>query len=115
MGDLSAHFSRAEFDCHDGQRAHPVPALVERLEALRALTGGHPLRIVSGYRDEAYNRAVGGVPHSRHITNEAADIPAGYCTVAQAQKAGFTGIGHCGPWVVHVDVRPGPVVTFLDC
>jgi zinc D-Ala-D-Ala carboxypeptidase len=114
MGDLSPHFSRAEFDCHDGQRAHPDPELVRRLELLRARKGT-PLRIVSGYRDPAYNRAVGGAPNSQHLWNRAADIPAGYATVADAQAAGFTGIGHCAGWVVHVDVRPGPTAIFADC
>lgn len=38
----------------------------------------------------------------------AADIPSGYATVAQAEQAGFTGIGNSGPWATHVDVRPRP-------
>lgn len=113
MGDLSAHFSRVEFDCHDGQRANPDPLLIQRLEVLRR--PGEPLRIVSGYRDEAYNRSIGGAHDSQHIHNRAADIPAGYATVAQAEAAGFTGIGYCHGWAVHVDVRPGPRVVFLDC
>jgi len=115
MGDLSAHFSRAEFDCHDGQVAYPDPELVARLEYLRHLLGDRPLRIVSGYRDPAYNRAIGGAADSQHIRNRAADIPSGLCTVAQALKVGFRGVGHCGGFVVHVDVRPGPAVTFSDC
>ena len=70
---------------------------------------------MSGYRSPAYNRRVGGAVHSRHLTNEAADLVAGYATVAEAERAGFTGVGHCGGWAVHVDVRPGPVVVFSDC
>ena len=115
MGDLSAHFSRREFDCRDGQLAHPDPELIGRLERLRNLCGGRPLRIVSGYRDQAYNRAVGGAPFSQHIYNRAADIPWGYAMVSEARAAGFRGIGYCGVWAVHVDVRPGPAVTFRDC
>lgn len=115
MGDLSQHFSRVEFDCHDGQQAHPDPELVQRLEQLRALCGGHPLRIVSGYRDATYNRKIGGAPDSQHIHNRAADIPAGYATLHQAQAVGFRGIGYCNGWAVHVDVRDGPPQTFLDC
>lgn len=106
MGDLSPHFSRREFDCKDGSHAAPVPELVAALERLRALVG-RPLRIVSGYRTVAYNKRVGGAPRSQHLYNRAADIPEGYATVDQAERAGFTGIGSRGRWAVHVDVRPG--------
>lgn len=113
MGDLSAHFSRWEFDCHDGQRAHPSPLLVEALERLRAIVG-KPCHIVSGYRDPAYNKSIGGAPDSRHMHNDAADLPTGYASVEQALEAGFTGVGHAGRWAVHVDTRPGHVVVFAD-
>lgn len=73
---------------------------------------GQPLRIVSGYRTEATNRAVGGAENSRHLLGQAADIPSGYATPDQARAAGATGIGISGKWVTHVDVRPGPVVTW---
>lgn len=106
MGDLSLHFSRREFDSHDGARAEPDPRLIEALERLRAMVG-RPLRIVSGYRSPAHNKAVGGKRRSQHLFNRAADIPEGYATVSQAVAAGFTGIGSKGPWAVHVDVRPG--------
>lgn len=120
MGDLSEHFSRAEFDCHNGERAHPDPELVQRLELLRAAVTAKqgrpaPLRIISGYRSRSYNASIGGARESQHIYNRAADIPAGYATVAQAQAAGFRGIGYCGHAVVHLDVRPGPAVIFEDC
>lgn len=115
MGDLSAHFNRSEFDSHDGARADPVPALVAALERLRAICGDRPLRIVSGYRSPAWNRHVHGAPRSQHLYNRAADIPSGYATIDDATVAGFTGIGFCGGWVVHVDVRPGKRVAFRDC
>lgn len=105
MGDLSPHFSRREFDCRDGTRANPHPKLIAALERLRELVGGRPLRIVSGYRSPAYNARVGGAAQSQHVRNTAADIPRGYATVAQAEAAGFTGIGSSGPYAVHVDVR----------
>lgn len=114
MGDLSPHFSRFEFDCHDGQLAHPDAKLIVCLERLRAMVG-RPLRIVSGFRDPAYNALVGGAPHSEHIVNRAADIPAGYATKQQAVVAGFTGVGVCGGWAVHVDVRPTTLAIFFDC
>lgn len=115
MGDLSAHFSRREFDCHDGQEAHPDPKLIDALERLRHICGDRPLRIISGYRDPAYNKSIGGATNSQHQFNRAADIPEGYATIAQAEQAGFTGIGYCHGWVVHVDVRPSPRQIFADC
>lgn len=115
MGDVSLHFSRSEFDSHDGAIANPSPELLVALEKLRALNGGKPLRIVSGYRSPAWNRHVGGATDSQHLHNRAADIPSGYASIDQAVSAGFTGIGWCGAWVVHVDVRPGRRVTFRDC
>lgn len=115
MGDLSAHFSRREFDCHDGSRAHPVPALIDALERLRSLVGGKPLTVISGYRSPSYNRQVGGAPRSQHLVNRAADIVAGYATIDQARAAGFTGIGYNRRrQVVHVDVRTGRHAEFLD-
>lgn len=114
MGDLSPHFSRAEFDCHDGARANPAPELIAALERLRAITGNHPIVIVSGYRSPAWNRRVGGATHSQHLVNRAADIVRGVATVAQAREAGFRGIGYRGSWAVHLDVRDGPRATFAD-
>lgn len=115
MGDLSPHFSRHEFDCHDGQIAHPDPELVQCLERLRAAIGNKPIVIISGYRDRAYNKSIGGATDSQHIYNRAADLHEGVATVAQALAAGFRGVGYCNGWAVHVDVRPGHPVTFKDC
>lgn len=115
MGDLSLHFSRREFDSHDGAIATPDPALIVALEKLRARSGGRPLAIVSGYRSPNWNKHVGGARNSQHLHNRAADIPSGYAHIEDAMAAGFTGIGYCGEWVVHVDVRPGKRVAFKDC
>lgn len=111
MGDLSAHFSRSEFRCHGtGRPGHPAhgipvsPTLVAHLEQLRAIVG-RPLKIVSGYRCPWWNARVGGAPQSRHLKGDAADLPSGYATVAQAAAAGFSGIGNKGQWAVHVDTR----------
>ena len=116
MGDLSPHFSRAEFrDRRSGQLVGPDAVLIERLERLRSLIGDRPIRIVSGYRSPASNRAVGGAPRSLHLSGRAADIPQGLARVADALEAGFTGIGHSGGWVVHVDVRDARTpVVFRD-
>jgi hypothetical protein len=42
----------------------------------------------------------------------AADVPEGAITPAHAARAGFTGLGMKAGWVVHVDVRDGPVATW---
>jgi uncharacterized protein YcbK (DUF882 family) len=115
MGDLSPHFSRWEFRDHrTGEVVGPDPKLIEVLERIRSGTG-RPLSIVSGYRSPATNRSVGGARNSQHLVGRAADIASGRVTVLQAVRAGATGVGHCGGWVVHVDVRPDPPVTFEDC
>lgn len=108
MGDLTQHFSRAEFDSHDGKRAAPTARLLAMLERLRLIAGDRPLTIVSGYRSPEHNKRVGGAPDSRHMHNDAADIPKGYARVADAERAGAVGIGDKDGWAVHVDVRPGP-------
>lgn len=116
MGDLSAHFSRWEFRDHrSGALVGPDPRLIECLEHLRALKNGKILNIRSGYRSPATNAAVGGARNSQHLYGRAADLYPGYCTVDEALHSGFSGVGYSSNGeVVHVDVRPGAVVTFRD-
>lgn len=115
MGDLSAHFSLDEFRDHEsGAVIDPPCALIAALENLRGQGGNEPLAIISGYRTPEHNAAVGGAPDSRHTHGDAADVEGGRFTVDQALAAGFTGIGHEGGYIVHVDVRPGPPVVFED-
>lgn len=112
MGDLSAHFSAHEFvDRRTGHLVPPPADLIVLLERIRALRPG-PLRILSGHRCCSTNAAVGGATASRHIAGDAADIPGGRATAAQARAAGATGVGVSAGWAVHVDVRPGPYVTW---
>lgn len=114
MGDLSAHFSRAEFrDRRTGQAVEVDPALVRVLEGIRSITG-RPLRIVSGYRSPGSNAAVGGARRSQHMTRPltAADIGAGRATEEQARRHGAVGVGLRGRWVTHVDVRKGRRATW---
>jgi uncharacterized protein YcbK (DUF882 family) len=113
VGDLSAHFSSSEFADHRTGAVNVSVDLVAKLERLRTIVG-KPIRIVSGYRSQATNQAVGGARNSQHLYGRAADIPLGVATLAQAENAGFTGIGVHGHWVVHVDVRPGARVVFPD-
>ncbi len=108
MGDLSPHFALEEFRCK-GTGLLPPPNtlahLVEHLERLRSSVG-RPMHIVSGYRAPSHNAAVGGAPDSRHMRGDAVDVRAGYCTVVQAEAAGFTGIGTKAGKVRHIDLRP---------
>jgi uncharacterized protein YcbK (DUF882 family) len=108
VGDLSAHFSRAEFACrHCQAQVVPPRDLIHVLEHIRAITG-EPLPIVSGYRCPAHNAAVGGKPRSQHLLGTAADIPRYRATQDQAAVAGARGIGLKAGWAIHVDVRLGP-------
>lgn len=115
MGNISEHFDTSEF-LVDGRRsatANPPLELVWRLEALRRRIG-RPLPLLSWRRSPAYNRRVGGAGRSWHLHGLAVDVPAGLVTVDQARAVGFRGIGTRRGWVVHLDVRPGPAVTFVD-
>jgi uncharacterized protein YcbK (DUF882 family) len=116
MGDLSPHFSRSEFREHGtGALPHDPPQrLLDGLEVVRANLG-RPVRIVSGYRSPAHNAAVHGARNSQHLYVAAADLEPGVLSVTDARIIGFTGIGACRGWAVHVDVRPGPQVVFPDC
>lgn len=122
MGDIAKNFNRAEFRCgHCGRLDALEQGLVTRLQRLRDIVG-KPLVIVSGYRCCQGNAAVGGTKYSQHLFGRAADIPAGYATVAQCKRAGFVGIGVRAGKVVHVDTTPkqvlprryGPAFTFAD-
>jgi uncharacterized protein YcbK (DUF882 family) len=108
MGDLSPHFSRHEFRSRDGSLPddETLYRLVAHLEALRCFAGGHPLRIVSGFRTDEHNRAVGGAERSRHLVGDAVDLEYGAATVRQAERAGFRGIGSRNIYATHVDLRP---------
>lgn len=113
MGDLSRHFSWREFACKHCGQVRLRDGLVARLELTRAEVG-RPLVVVSGYRCAVHNRAVGGAPGSRHLAGDAVDLKSGYLRPPQARKLGWKGIGVRAGWVVHVDMRPGPVVEFKD-
>lgn len=73
MGDLTPHFSRAEFRCRDGSEHAIDCRLLAMLEGLRAVIG-RPITITSGYRSPDYNRQVGGASNSMHLRGMAADF-----------------------------------------
>jgi hypothetical protein len=53
------------------------------LEEVRTLVGGKAIHVYSAYRSYDVNKAVGGKPHSQHLTGCAADIWVAGVTPAQ--------------------------------
>ena len=115
MGDLTRNFSGHEFACHCScGGSDVVPELVERLQDLRDLVG-HPIIVVSGYRCQAHNTAVGGATHSQHLLGRAADVRVKGMSTIEIKRLAETidafrdgGIGLYDAFV-HLDVRPnGP-------
>jgi len=119
----SAHLSWSELACKD--EAHtPYPeewretravTLATEFEAIRAAVGA-PVRIGSGYRTPAHNRAVGGSKASQHMEGRALDLypPTGMSIGrlylicrdrARVEESAIGGIGRY-PTFVHIDVRP---------
>ena len=107
---LSANFKVAEFACKDGSDTVFISqGLVTVLQKIREHFG-KPVIITSAYRNDAYNKKVGGADYSQHKYGMAADI---YISgVSPATIAGFVetimpntgGIGIYSSFV-HVDVR----------
>jgi uncharacterized protein YcbK (DUF882 family) len=76
--NLTKNFSLAEFASRDGSPTPPavienLKALAEQLQIIRDYVG-HPIKVNSGYRSPAYNKAVGGAQNSQHLLGKAADI-----------------------------------------
>lgn len=114
MGDLSAHFSKAEFACRCCGDLKIEKRLIDALEQLRAMAA-RAIVIHDGYRCPAHNQEVGGVSNSEHIRGMAADVEIPGLTLQQMydlalKVAEFAdgGIGVYDGGFVHVDVRPHP-------
>jgi len=117
MGDLSQHFSRAEFACSCGcgfglSPGDVDPVLVGLLEDIRAAVGG-PLRLTSGCRCKNHNAAVGGVPGSVHTLGQAADIQVEggrhrWQVLNAAIRHQAEGVGVAKVFI-HVDVHDGSI------
>lgn len=121
---LTRHFSTSEFAQKSG---HGLPGLdypdewittrllplCNELEVLRDVLG-KPVRVISGFRSEQYNKRIGGARLSQHVEGRAADIVIPgveaewvHDTVLDLVKAGKMRIGGLGhyPRFVHIDVR----------
>jgi hypothetical protein len=112
MGDLSAHFSKAELACHCCGELKIESALIEALELLRALAGNQIL-VHDGYRCVPHNQEVGGVIDSEHTRGIAADIAIPGLSLQQMYELALRvpafrngGIGVYDGGFLHVDTRP---------
>ena len=87
MGTISKNFGYKEFESSDAADHLGIMNVITSFEvrdSIKALADevlqplrdawGKPLKINSGYRCPALNRAVGGVESSQHVKGEAADI-----------------------------------------
>lgn len=82
---LTEHFSLEEFTHSDTairlgidqMPTTPIQVILrhtaEQMEVVRSLLG-KPIRVTSGYRSPALNRAVGSGPRSAHLTGSAVDF-----------------------------------------
>jgi uncharacterized protein YcbK (DUF882 family) len=110
MGDLSKHFSKAEFACKCGCGFNKIsPELIEVLEDLRE-TKGLPVVVTSGCRCPKHNKAVGGASLSTHMQGIAADIrvvgmsPAEVFQYLDAKHPNKYGIAAANSFT-HIDTR----------
>jgi uncharacterized protein YcbK (DUF882 family) len=107
---LSANFKVSEFACKDGSDTVFISqGLVTVLQKIREHFG-KPVIITSAYRNDAYNKKVGGADYSQHKYGTAADIhisgvsPATIADFVETIMPNTGGIGIYSS-VVHVDVR----------
>lgn len=107
---LSENFKVSEFACKDGSDTVFIsPGLVTVLQKIRDHFG-KPVIITSAYRNDAYNKKVGGADYSQHKYGMAADIyingvsPATIAEFVETVMPNTGGIGIYSSFV-HVDVR----------
>ena len=122
--ELTKNFKLAEFHCKSGQKVPDkympnVKELAKNLQVIRDRIG-KPIFVTSGYRDQVYNKKVGGVSKSQHLTASASDIQVRDLTPQELYKiildlmlGGFVKKGGLGLYktFVHYDIR-GYIVPF---
>jgi uncharacterized protein YcbK (DUF882 family) len=104
---LSRSFKLGEFKSKDNSNLVIIhPALILGLQAIRDVVG-KPIRINSGYRSPAHNKAINGSSGSLHVLGMAADIVVEGVTpihiASIARDLGFGGV-KAYPTFTHVDV-----------
>jgi hypothetical protein len=111
MGDLSPHFSKAEFACRCCGELKLKMRLIDALEKLRNLAG-KAIVVHDGYRCLAHNQQVGGVTDSEHTAGMAADVEIPglslqemYELALQVPEFAHGGVGAYDGGFMHVDVR----------
>lgn len=112
MGDVSAHFSKAELACRCCGELIIDQGLLDALEQLRSLAGGE-IVIRDAYRCHAHNQEVGGVSDSEHTRGQAADVGIPglslqhmYELALQIPSFAEGGIGVYDGGFLHLDIRP---------
>ena len=110
---LSKNFKVKEFRCKDGSDKILIDTeLVTLLQKIRDFFG-KSVTITSGYRNETYNKKIGGAAKSQHINGTAADIKvegvdplmvARYAEMIMPDKGGI-GYYYADSNFTHVDVR----------
>jgi len=122
-GTASTHFSFKEFQCHCGGKyaacrrvngegtirhgRYVLRWLLQSLEKTRASYYKSGMTIVSGYRCDGHNKAVGGASSSQHRFGAAADIARVIDKDTLRARHWFAGIGYqkSSDRVQHVDRR----------
>ena len=108
---ISKHFHDYEFECHCGKcdLVTPPAELLAILDDVRDHFG-RPTTIMSGYRCQAHNTAVGGAKRSQHLLGIASDIIVSGVAPERVQAylldkyPNTLGIGKYS-YFTHVDVR----------
>lgn len=123
---ITEHFDIEEFKqpARKGQPEIPYPTewvterllpLCTQLELIREKLGNRPIKVISGFRSEEYNRAIGGAKLSQHVQGRAADIIVSgleadvvYSEILKMSKDKIINIGGLGRYntFTHVDIRP---------
>ena len=115
---LTKNFTQREFRSKDGAKMpldvlDNIKELACNLQVLRDLLG-ESIKINSGYRSEAHNKAIGGVKSSKHTKGLAADIRVKgletddlYLLIESLIKQGDMQEGGLGVYdtFVHYDIR----------
>jgi zinc D-Ala-D-Ala carboxypeptidase len=111
MGDLSPHFSKAEFACHCCGELKVEQRLIDALEQMRSLAG-KAIVVHDGYRCPGHNQEVGGVSNSEHTQGTASDVEIPGLSLQQIYELALQvpdfaqgGIGVYDGGFLHVDVR----------